>query len=212
VHNRGDGGSAPRRPPHPTTQTYPVAGGTARAARRRDTVALLTTYVPHALQICSPRPPAGSQSQSAPSDLRTPPRLIRVSRRVPIDSQEQVRRVSLSRGEALRLAHPGAVGRRSDLRRARRVTFVDDRQAESGNARVGIRRRTACRIVASTRHCFSGGDAHPVIRLDDFDAANRVVWSIIHRDTAGSSDAISMPVDGASQHTLRAWRPCRPAG
>ena len=38
----------------------------------------------------------------------------------------------------------------------------------------------------------------------DFDAGNRGVWSIIRLDTAGSSDAISMPVDSASPHILRA--------
>jgi hypothetical protein len=37
-------------------------------------------------------------------------------------------------------------------------------------------------------------------------------WSRIRLATAGSSDAISMPVDSASPHALRASRPCRPAG
>ena len=37
----------------------------------------------------------------------------------------------------------------------------------------------------------------------DFDAGNLVVSSIIRLDTAGSSDAISTPVDSASSHTLR---------
>jgi hypothetical protein len=58
---------------------------------------------------------------------------------------------------------------------------------------------------------FSGGAAHPVIPAD-FDACNRVVWSIIRLDTAGSNDAIGMPVDSSSLHTLRASRPRRPAG
>ena len=40
----------------------------------------------------------------------------------------------------------------------------------------------------------------------DFDAGNRMVWSIIRLDTVGSSDAISLPVDSASLHTLRACR------
>ncbi len=46
----------------------------------------------------------------------------------------------------------------------------------------------------------------------DFDAGNRVAWSIIRSESAGSSDAISVPVDSASPHTLRSSRPCRPAG
>ena len=46
----------------------------------------------------------------------------------------------------------------------------------------------------------------------DFDAGNRVVWSIIRLDGAGSSDAISMPVDSASPHTLRASRATVSAG
>jgi hypothetical protein len=56
---------------------------------------------------------------------------------------------------------------------ARRVTLVDDRQAGSGNTRVGFRRRNACRIVATARHCFSGGDAHLVIRVGRFRPGNR---------------------------------------
>jgi hypothetical protein len=39
--------------------------------------------------------------------------------------------------------------------------------------------------------------------LADFDAGSLVVWSIIRLDSGGSSDAIRMPVDSASPHTLR---------
>src|SRR5436190_13419538 len=67
-----------------------------RAARPLDTVASLTTYVPDALQ----RLAIPNQHRA----ICVPPRLIRISGRVPIDSQEPVQRVGLSRGDARRLA------------------------------------------------------------------------------------------------------------
>lgn len=68
--------------------------------------------------------------------------------------------------------------------------------------RISLFRDQLCRMLIHPANVWSRQISMPAIGW----------WSRIRLATAGSSDAISMPVDSASPHALRASRPCRPAG